>query len=85
MKRLKHWLSRHEYRVMSAVFTKPRADDFCFTFFAPSNHSEKQMAYGFTTIYMLCECGKLRIVELYGDHSGVKAQGELAELERMAR
>lgn len=87
MIRFWHWLTRHNWRVSSAVFLR---QDSTVTFNAvyPNTYiSEdvRRLQYGQTEVIETCSCGGKRTSRYLGDHTGLRGAGEIAELERIAQ
>lgn len=81
MKRLWHLLIYgHNWRLLSAAYNKPQE-----YYLVPRDWDSKQAVWGFTEIILRCDCGALKTRRVIGDHSGMKAALELAELERTLR
>ena len=80
IRRLRHFFSGHNWITASAVFNKPVG---CAIL--PTYVEQWRAAVGFTVILRTCPCGKTKTLTLLGDHTGVKAQGELEALNRMMR
>ncbi len=76
--RIKHWFTRHNWKIVTAVYIPPVG--CCWT---PTCHDYKMAAYGFTEIIERCDCGARRFAEVLGNHSGIKSEQELEMLERM--
>ncbi len=81
IRRLRHFLSGHDWTIVSAVFN-PKVGYYGLW---PGNTDQWRAAVGFTVILESCHCGATKTVTPLGDHSGVKAQTELETLNRMMR
>lgn len=77
---MKHFFGNHQWKVISAAYVAPKAAAF-----RGLDFMDECLIHGFTTIVEHCECGMTRDRSMLGDHSGIKQQSELNELERMIR
>lgn len=83
--RLWHFLVvGHQWRIISNVFNPGMGagqGSYIGSIYADD---DKRRFWGFTEVVMRCECGSVRIKRI-GNHTGIKNQEELNELERLAK
>lgn len=81
LKRMWHFfVVGHGWKALSAAWNLPLA-----RYSAPSLESEMRAAWGFTEIVVMCSCGAVRKIRPIGDHTSIKSNLELLELERLLR
>lgn len=80
MKRLLHWLIGHAFEIQTHCYCAGTNQ-------APAYMSveEQKKCWGFTSILMICSCGKIRSYEVVGRHDpkALAKDPELQELRKL--
>ena len=89
LKKFWHFLIGHNFKTITAVYNKPVPPSFAGGSMSmiPTEVEDFLMPFmhGQTEVMDQCSCGAVRIYRLIGDHSGIKSQKELEELNRMMK